>query len=743
MNAPVIPRDRWMFPGGGEIARLMGKYNWAATDLGAADQWPENLQVIVSVCLTSELPACIWWGLDRVMVHNDRFVPFLNERVPSYVLGNPGRRALPELWEAVGPLIDCVCNSGKACVTDDIPVPFASETGTRVSNVRLSITPVFSRDCSRVDGVFCLVINETPGAPAARPMEPSLESGAILRESERQIAFNLSGMTRLQALSAWLVKTGDLHSLLNEILAASTELAGTDKGTIDLYDPPTERLEIAVRQGLGSLFIRRFDPGQCAATSRALHECCRIIIQDVRDDPALQGTAERELFLGDDIRAVQCMPLISRDGRRLGLLNNFFRAPHRPAEHELRLLDLLARMAADCIERSQAERALRHGEEKLRRAMDIETVGIIFFNTSGSIADANDAFLRMSGHSREELELGQLRWDTMTPPEWIPHSLNAVAEFKALGRTIPYEKQFTRKDRSRWWALCSATRLEGDEGVEFIIDITERKAGDEELRRHRDDLEIRVQERTAALDAANGALRDEIVERQRAEASRQELLRQLASAQEEERRRISRELHDEVGQHITALMLGLKSFEHACTEPPNPATLASLQAITEKVGKEIHDLALELRPTALDDLGLLRTLANYIEQWSSTSKIEVDFHSAGWTGERLPPPIETTAYRIVQEALTNVVKHAAATRVSLIIERRPEQVTLIIEDDGNGFDVDALPPYPRTKRLGLLGMVERAALMDGEVKVESGPQKGTTVFVRIPLPAPQTATLDG
>jgi PAS domain S-box-containing protein len=474
-----------------------------------------------------------------------------------------------------------------------------------------------------------------------------------------------------------------------------------------------------------------------------LHECCPIIIEDVREDSALHTAAEREIFLGDDIRALLCTPLISRDGRPLGLLNYFFRTPHRPAEAELRLLDLVARKAADCIERSQAEQELRRGEEMLRRAMDIETVGIIFFNTSGSIADANDAFLRMSGHTREELERGELRWDTMTPPEWIPHSLNAVAEFKALGRTIPYEKQFTRKDGSRWWALCSATRLEDDEGVEFIIDVTARKAGEEELRRHRDDLEILVQERTAALDAANGALRDEIVERQRAEASRQELLRQLASAQEEERRRISRELHDEVGQHITALMLGLKSLETSCAEPPNPATLASLQSITEKVGKEIHDLALELRPTALDDLGLLRTLSNYIEQWSATSKIEVDFHSAGWTSERLPPPIETTAYRIVQEALTNVAKHAAATRVSLIIERRPEQVTLIIEDDGKGFDVDLLPPNPRTKRLGLLGMAERAALMDGEVKVESGPHKGTTVFVRIPLPASRTTALNG
>ncbi|MGH7958089.1 MAG: PAS domain-containing sensor histidine kinase [Opitutaceae bacterium] len=381
--------------------------------------------------------------------------------------------------------------------------------------------------------------------------------------------------------------------------------------------------------------------------------------------------------------------------------------------------------------------------KKFRRAMEIETVGIIFFDTSGSITDANDAFLQMSGYTREDLRNGLVRWDAMTPPEWMPHSLRAVAEFKALGRTIPYEREYLRKDGSRWWALFSATRLDDDEGVEFIIDITKRKAADEELRRHRNHLEIRVQERTAALDAVNGALRDEIIERQRAEASRQELQRQLASAQEDERRRISRELHDEIGQHLTALMLGLKSLETISGEPPAQATLASLQTITETVGKRIHDLALELRPTALDDLGLLRTLSNYIEQWSATSKIEVDFHSTGWANDRLPPSIETAAYRIVQEALTNVLKHADASRVSIIVERRPEQVTLIIEDDGKGFDPDTIPRYPQSKRLGLLGMEERAALMDGEVKLESAPGQGTTVFVRIPLPVSTAAKTHG
>ena len=137
----------------------------------------------------------------------------------------------------------------------------------------------------------------------------------------------------------------------------------------------------------------------------------------------------------------------------------------------------------DVTERKQADEKLRESEERLRRAIEIETVGVIFFKTDGSITNANDAFLRMSGYSREDLAEGLVRWDEMTPPEWMPHSLKAIKEFESTGRTIPYEKEFVRKDGSRWWALFAATRLDEAEGVEFIVDITQSKRAEEELRK--------------------------------------------------------------------------------------------------------------------------------------------------------------------------------------------------------------------------------------------------------------------
>jgi signal transduction histidine kinase len=152
------------------------------------------------------------------------------------------------------------------------------------------------------------------------------------------------------------------------------------------------------------------------------------------------------------------------------------------------------------------------------------------------------------------------------------------------------------------------------------------------------------------------------------------------------------------------------------------------------IGKEVHHLALELRPTALDDLGLQAALANYSEGWTERSRIEVDFHSTGLDGIRLPPLIETTLYRVVQEALTNVLKHSTAKSVSVVLQRSLGQVMAVIEDDGKGFDADSpVNINSPERRLGLLGMRERVALVGGTLAVESNLGKGTTLLVRIPL----------
>ena len=220
-------------------------------------------------------------------------------------------------------------------------------------------------------------------------------------------------------------------------------------------------------------------------------------------------------------------------------------------------------------------------------------------------------------------------------------------------------------------------------------------------------------------------------------AARTELLRKLATAQEDERRRVARDLHDRLGQELTALILGLKALEKAVPEDaPGRARLLEVEAIVGRIGREAHDLAIDLRPTVLDDLGLTPALSDYVARWSERTGVAADFQPTGLEGQRLPPEVETTVYRVVQEALNNVAKHAGAGHVSVIVERGPGKLTSLVEDDGRGFDPDRVGSGSGRRSLGLLGMGERVGLVGGTLLIESGEGEGTTVRARIPLGQP-------
>jgi signal transduction histidine kinase len=261
------------------------------------------------------------------------------------------------------------------------------------------------------------------------------------------------------------------------------------------------------------------------------------------------------------------------------------------------------------------------------------------------------------------------------------------------------------------------------------------KQAEASLQRERDQLEVRVRERTAELSEANRALQAEIIRRQRAQEAHRQVLRRLGAAEETERGRISRELHDRLGQDLTALKLGLQVVsKQGSGSPPVRASIEKLVELTDSLMRDTHRLAWELRPAALDDFGLELALRRYADEWAVLSGLPVDFHSHGMTARRLAPELETTLYRITREALTNVFRHAHARRVSVLLERRADHVSLIVEDDGEGFDGAATLAASATQgKLGLLGMQERATLAGGSVVIESNPGAGTTVFIRIPL----------
>ena len=269
-----------------------------------------------------------------------------------------------------------------------------------------------------------------------------------------------------------------------------------------------------------------------------------------------------------------------------------------------------------------------------------------------------------------------------------------------------------------------------------------RRQAEEALRDAYNDLEQRVEERTLQLSRVNENLQTEISKHKESEAARLELLRRLVTAQEEERRRISRELHDQTGQQLTALLLGLKTLNNSTGNGSTSLhkNLLQLQKLTERLVEEAHHLAWELRPAALDDLGLETALSNYVEKWSERNSISLDFHS-GLNKLRLPPPVETAVFRIVQEALTNILKHAQATRVSVMLEHRYDELLVIVEDNGRGFQPEAPLKVKEPGGLGLVGINERVALVCGKLNIESEPGCGTTLAIRIPASAsvPQKA----
>jgi signal transduction histidine kinase len=189
---------------------------------------------------------------------------------------------------------------------------------------------------------------------------------------------------------------------------------------------------------------------------------------------------------------------------------------------------------------------------------------------------------------------------------------------------------------------------------------------------------------------------------------------------------------------VTGLALGLKGLESRLDgETVDPETrnhVRWLQGLAREVGRDIHRASSDLRPTALDDLGLQRALAAHAADWSRRYGITTDIQSLG-SPERLPPEVETAIYRAVQEALTNVLKHAGARHVSIVLEHRNGELRVVVEDDGRGFEPDTAtrahgengPP------LGLSGMRERLSLVDGHVRIESAPGAGTTLFMHVPL----------
>jgi PAS domain S-box-containing protein len=518
-------------------------------------------------------------------------------------------------------------------------------------------------------------------------------------------------------------------------------------GTILILDPDGKRLRHGAAPSLPESYNAAIDG---IAIGPDLGTCCAaasrneaVVSVDIENDPAWRDF--RAIPLGLGLRAAWSMPIRSSTGRVLGTFGTYFSECRAPTALERELVGVLAKTAAVAIEQRLIEKALSESEQFLQGVIGASADCIKVIDLEGRLE-----WMSATGQcTMEVVDFEAIRgrhWMSF----WQDEGTRRAAQQAVDGAIRSESGRFqgfcrTFAGTPKWWDVV-VSPIKGEAGKARALlcvsrDITElkraeeaMKMSEETLQRTLGELELRVERRTAELAQINAQLRREIAERQKTESERQSLLHQLANAEEAERRRISRELHDQVGQHLTALMLGLKSLRPYLGVPAEPI-LRQLEAVTEMVGKEVHELALELRPTALDDLGLIQALAHHLEEWSARTGVAVQFRRASRDHERFPSAVETAIYRLVLEALANVAKHAGARRVAVAVERCGDHVLAIVEDDGKGFDLDGATRADASPRLGLRGMRERAANCGGSVNFESSAGGGTTVFARIPLAA--------
>lgn len=416
----------------------------------------------------------------------------------------------------------------------------------------------------------------------------------------------------------------------------------------------------------------------------------------------------------------------TRDGRWWGMRL----LPYRTSDDRI---DGVVMTFVDVTERKTSEVTLMRTEARLRSILQSVTQhAIITITADGMIEDWNTGAEMMFGFTSDEA-VGQPAAIIFTPEDraaGVPQKEMGTA--RAEGSALD-ERWHLRKEGVRRYVSGVLSRV-GDPAfggfVKITQDLTDRKRWEDELTQLNASLETRVAERTRELAGANETLQRELTERRAIEERVRLLLSRLLSVQEEERRRIARDLHDDLGQQMTVLHLKLQTLGQTLdADSPSGQQLDHIQGFVKQLDNNLDLFTWELRPAALYHLGLPSALRDYVEVWTRNYGVAADFHAANMPAGRFAPDLETNLFRIAQEALNNVHKHARATSVEVRLRRREGDLVLTVEDNGRGFDPGA---DKAGTGIGLLGMRERAFLLNGRVEVESKAGEGTTVIVTVP-----------
>lgn len=430
---------------------------------------------------------------------------------------------------------------------------------------------------------------------------------------------------------------------------------------------------------------------------RELIRSRRDISNELYVDPARREEFKQLLDKHDAVRDFE-HETFRKDGSKIWLSVNA-----RTVRDEAGKILYYEGTARDITERKHAEQALRESEERYRELFENSKDALYVHDMSGCYTSVNRAAERLSGYTREEL-IGN-HFSIFLNPEYESHIRGH------LGRKSeePYETTYE-------------TEMSTKHGRHVPVEISSRLI-------FADGIPVGVQ----------GCMRD-VSERKRVQAAARTYSRRLIEAQEGERRRMSRELHDQVGQILTAVKMNMHALRQKCTAPEILSSIEDNMKVIDEAVDQVRDLSVDLRPLLLDDLGLVVAVRWYLDRQAKSCGVPADFttHSLS-EDDRFSSELETACFRIVQEAVTNVARHAHASHISVVLEKVGQDLILLISDDGAGFDMKALRTGSAT--LGLRSMEERVQAVGGSITIDSAPDVGTAICARIPIPYPQGRTL--
>jgi len=369
--------------------------------------------------------------------------------------------------------------------------------------------------------------------------------------------------------------------------------------------------------------------------------------------------------------------------------------PKKPTYKELE--QRVKKLEKEAIGCKQVEEALRRSEEKYKTLTTNSLTGI-FIHQDGKFVFVNDRFAKLHGYTTEEL-LGMEYKALIHPDDREVMAERASKRLKGESVPFQYEVQRLKKDGGTIWCEMIAVAIEyrGKTAIMGnIVNITKRKQAEEHVRT---------------------------------------LTQQLMKAQENERQRIARYLHDNVAQDLSLVRIGCETLfdNYPSIHIGIREKSSELSTILKRSISALRNFAYDLHPPGLEQLGLVRTVYQYCEEFAEKNKININFFAAGMDDLTIPFDTEINLYRLIQEALWNIKKHADAASVTLKMVASFPYIILRIEDDGKGFDIkDRMVSAIKEKRMGLLSMEERVGLLNGKMKIQSRPTEGTKIWIEVP-----------